>query len=150
MTASRVMLFQLVMLSLRFERVRSVLVPTSLPSDAPRTLLLSSYVRSDVEPCCDRSGRSWIWMAASVFRANCPLDIRVDSSATCRSVLRRRSEYDIAWTTPENVRHSLNIGDSVRRGMAPHRRCQKDCRDYSPSIVSRTPRGCDPPVGSPP
>lgn len=115
MNVSHVMLFQLVTLLLCFERVRSVLVPTSLPSDAPRTLLLSSYVRSEVEPCCDRSSRSWIWMAACVLRPNCPFDIRIDSSATCRSVLRKRSEYDTEWMTPENARDSLNIGESVRR-----------------------------------
>ena len=83
--------------------------------DTPRTLLLSSYVRSEVEPCCDRSSRSWIWMAACVLRLNCPFDIRINSSATCRSVLRKRSEYDTEWMTPENARDSLNIGESVRR-----------------------------------
>jgi hypothetical protein len=54
--ASRVMLFQLVILSLRFACERSVLVPTSLPSDPGARMLSASRslcTRSEVEPCTE-------------------------------------------------------------------------------------------------
>ncbi len=74
--ASRVTLLQLVILSLLLI-VRPPLGALSLMSDPPRTLLQSSYVKSDVDPGCN-----CVWIAARVLRTNCPRDMRDVSSAT--------------------------------------------------------------------
>jgi hypothetical protein len=77
---------QLTMLSERFGlRVNSA-------DSGARRLLLSSEVKSGVDASTKRSGCNCIWIALSVFRTNCCRDMRVASSATCRSVLRRSIE----------------------------------------------------------
>ena len=98
-------LFQLAVLLLRLERVN---VRMSVSSDAQRTLLQSSYVRSELDRCAAGmrlgfelgSGLVWscIWIAVIVLRTNCERDMRVCRSATWRSVLSKRSEYDTACT----------------------------------------------------
>jgi hypothetical protein len=57
-----------------------------------RTELESSLLRSDVLAHC--SGCTCICRAGSVLRTDGARDMRVMSLATCRSVFRRRSEYD--------------------------------------------------------
>ena len=86
--ASRVTLLQLVMLSLRLI-VRTT--GPSLMSDPARTLLQSSYPRSEDEPGCSCS-----WMVESVLRTNWLRDMRLVRSATCKSVLSSNNEYDTA------------------------------------------------------
>lgn len=88
--ASRETLCQLVMLSLRFDR-------PGVDSGVSTRTLPESCVRSVVDECAG-VGCSCIWIAVSVLRTNCVRDMRVCRSATCRSVLSSRSEYETAWT----------------------------------------------------
>jgi hypothetical protein len=93
-------LFQLVILSLLFER--TVGAPYSAVSSdvAPRTLQSSYEVKSadEGDTMSGEEGLTWVWIAVSVFLTNWLRDMREDSSATCKSVLRSNSEYDTAWT----------------------------------------------------
>lgn len=90
-TMSLVTLLQLAMLPLRFG-LRVAPVASAGSRLKARMLLESSEVRSGVDALLYRSGCSCIWMAFKVFRTNWLRDMRVASSATWRSVLRRRSE----------------------------------------------------------
>jgi hypothetical protein len=91
--SARETLCQLVMLSLRFDRLIGVEADSIVSA---RRLDESCVDARSVDDCAGVTGCNCIWMAASVFRTNCERDMRVAKSATCKSVLSRSREYETA------------------------------------------------------